>query len=69
MKLKLLDGLGVLVLACMAVGVIRKSYGGTFLSPPGTGGDHHVQDKKGQWWRYEKWTNTLEELYRRKKKR
>ena len=67
--MKLLSGLGILLLACMAVGVFRKLSGGTFLPPPGADGDHHVQDNKGQWWRYEKGTNTLEELYRRKKKR
>ena len=63
MKLKPLDGLGVPVLACMAVGVICKLSGGRDVPPPGADGDHHVQDKKGHsGGRYEKGTNTLEEL-------
>jgi hypothetical protein len=32
--------------------VIRKLRGGTFMPPPGSDGNHHVQDRSLRWWRY-----------------
>ena len=51
------------------MGVIRKLRGGTFMPPPGSDGDHNVQDKSWQWWRHEVESNTFEQMFRSKKKR
>jgi hypothetical protein len=42
-----------LLAACIIAGVFRKLRGGTFLPPPDLGGDHHVKDGSGRWWRYD----------------
>jgi hypothetical protein len=67
--MKLIVGLLVLLAGCMVVGVIRKLRGGTFLPPFGSDGDHHVRDKSGRWWRFNADDGTVEEAFRRKKKR
>jgi hypothetical protein len=42
----------LLLAGCIIAGVIRKAFGGTFLPPPGSDGDHHVRDRSGKWWRF-----------------
>jgi hypothetical protein len=67
--MNLIVGLLVLLAACIVLGVIRKLRGGTFLPPPETVGEHHVQDHKtGRWWRYAD-DGSLEEAFRRPKKK
>jgi hypothetical protein len=66
--MKLIIMLLLLLAGSMAMGVIRKLRGGTFMPPPGSDGAHHVQDRSGRWWRYDAEDNTLEEAFPRKKK-
>jgi hypothetical protein len=56
--MKLMVMLLLLLAGSVVMGVIRKLRGGTFMPPPGSDGDHHVQDRSGQWWRHEVESNT-----------
>jgi hypothetical protein len=53
----------LLLAGCIIAGVIRKAFGGTFLPPPGSDGDHHVRDHKGKWWRYNAKDGRWEEAF------
>jgi hypothetical protein len=57
----------LLLAGCIITGVIRKAFGGTFLPPPGSDGDHHVRDRSGKWWRYNAEDGSLEEAFRKPK--
>jgi hypothetical protein len=68
--MKLIEGLLLLLVVCVIAGIVRKLRGGTFLPPPGSDGDHHVQDRSGHWWRYNAADpNTVEQVLPRKKAR
>jgi hypothetical protein len=65
----LVVGLLVLLAVCVIAGVVRKMRGGSFLPPPGSAGEHLVRDdKSGRWWRYAD-DGSLEEAFRRPKKK
>jgi hypothetical protein len=67
----LIEGLLLLLAACIVAGIVRKLRGGTFLPPPSPlGGDHHVKDKTGRWWRFDvNNPDTIEPVFRQKQKR
>ena len=67
--MRLIEGLLLLLVACIIAAVIRKVRGGTFMPPPGSDGDHHVRDKHGRWWRFNADDGTMEEIFRSKQKR
>ena len=67
--MRFLEGLLLLLIACIIVGAIRKIRGGTFLPPPGSDGDHHVRDKDGRWWRFNADDGAMEEVFGSKRKR
>jgi hypothetical protein len=64
----LIEGLLLLLVACIIAGIVRRMRGGSFRPPPGSAGEHHVRDKTGRWWRYAE-DGSLEEAFRNPKKK
>jgi hypothetical protein len=63
----LIEGLLALLVLCIVAGVIRKLRGGSFLPPPHSDGDYHVQDASGRCWRYNvEDPDTIEQTGRKK---